>query len=215
MKGVLSIEGANTFAWIEGRPLFSCMAWNQEDIEYHRQIGTTIVFKIGEYFPECTDGRFSVRYPIAQRPSFRWCRIEPVEEVEIWLSINYMGERDAFLIPIADLSYDTEGYANFRAWALERYREWARKPTDHNGLTTLLAEAREAGWAIAGYTVPETNKFPASPKSQRNAICNYVVTLRKPGQQHVVMAPNFVSFKRSLQALMDSLWDLDMEDERS
>ena len=210
IKGVLSIEGANTLAWIEGKPLFGCMTRDESQIEYWRQNGQSIVFKIGETFAECRDGRFAIRYPATQWPNFSWC-LKRVDEVEIQLPIGYC-DRDAFLMPMADLSYNPEEYASFREWAFERYREWASKPTDHNGLSVLLARATETGWAIAGYTVPETNAFPASPKSQRDVACNYTVTLRKPGQQHVVMAPNFVSFKRSLQALMDSLWDLGMEE---
>ena len=207
MKGVLSIEGANTFAWIEGRPLFECITPDQSQIEYQQQQGAVIIWKVGEVFVESEDGRFAKRYPIKDMPDFSWC-LEPVEEVEIRLSIDHTGHRDSFLMPIADLSYDAEGYSNFRQWALARYREWAATPGKANGLLPLLAEAETLGWEVTGYTVPETNRFTTSPKSQRDPVRNYVVTFRKPGREHTVMAPSFVGFKRSLEAAVASLEEL-------
>jgi len=207
MRGILSIEGANTFVWIEGQDLLSCL---QEDIELHQQMGDTLVFKSGEHFPELHDGRLAMRYPISQWPTLRWAK-EPVDDIEIRLAVSYCGGRVAFPIPAADLACNPEGHANFRQWALARYREWASKPTEANTLAPLVAQAKAMGWVVAQYSPPNTDLFPASPKSQRDANRNYVLKLRKPGQEHVTMAPNYPSFIRSLTALIESLSELDME----
>ena len=209
LRGVRSIEGANTFAWIEGRLLLSCLA-DREDIGLHQQQGDVLVFKVGDCYLELRDGRFAIRYPITKWPDFRWAE-EPVDEVEIHLSISHAGERVAFSIPTANLTHNPEGYTHFRQWALVRYREWAGKPTEANTLASLVAAAESMGWAVAQYSPPNTDLFPASPKSQRDANRNYVLKLRKPGQEHVTMAPNFPHFIRSLTALIESLPELDME----
>ena len=209
MRGVLSIEGANTFAWIEGRPLLSCLA-GREGIGLHQQQGDVLVFKVGEYYPELRDGRFALRCPITEWPNFRWAE-ESVDEAEIRLSVSHAGERVAFPIPTADLAHNPEGYTHFRQWALKRSREWASKPTEANALASLVAAAESMGWAVAQYSPPNTDLFPASPKSQRDTNRNYVLKLRKPGQEHITMAPNFPHFIRSLTALIESLPELDME----
>lgn len=210
MKGILSIEGANTFAWIEGRTLWKCLR-DAEDISLHQQQEDVLVFKAGEYYPELRAGRFAMRYPIDKWPDFLWAK-EPVDEVEIRLSTAFDGTQAFFPIPAADLTCNHEGSTNFRQWALGRYREWAGKPTEANSLASLLARAEGMGWVVAQYSPPNTDMFPASPKSQRDENRNYKVTLKKAGgQQYITMAPNFPSFIRSLTALIESLPELDME----
>lgn len=213
MKGVLSIEGANTFAWIAGYTLLDAIDAIDMTLV---AAGTVLVYqlatgKVDHFFIEIAEGRVAVRYPITKWPNFRWAK-EPVDEVEIFLSVAYDGTQAHFPIPIADLTYNPEGSTNFRQWALKRYREWARKPTEANSLASLLAKAEEMGWVVAQYSPPNTDMFPASPKSQRDENRNYKVTLKKAGgQQYITMAPNFPSFIRSLTALIESLPELDKE----
>lgn len=212
VKGVLSIEGPNTFAWIAG-----CTLLDAIDVADMALVagGTRLVYRLstgeaGHFFIEIAEGRVAVRYPISKWPNFRWAK-EPVDEVEIFLVVAHDGTVAHFPIPTAYLSRN-DGCTNFRQWALRRYREWASKPTEDNGLLPLLAVAEKLGWAVARYSAPSTDLFPASPKSQRDESRNYMLTLKKPGQQHVTMAPNFPSFIRTLTALIESLPELDMEE---
>lgn len=211
MKGILSIEGANTFAWIANSTLLDAI--DAVDMTLVAG-GTKLVYQLAtgevdQFFIEISEGRVAVRYPIAEWPNFRWAK-DLVDEVEIFLVVAHDGTVAHFPIPTAYLSRN-DGCTNFRQWALKRYKEWTRTPTDTNGLVPLFAVAEELGWAVVRYSVPNTERFSTSPKSQRDEHRNYIVALRKPGQEHIAMAPNFPSFIRTLTALIESLPELDME----
>lgn len=207
-KGIVSIEGANSFAWIDGENLFDCMTLDQTQIEFWRQQDTLIIWKVGDHYPELDNGRFAMRYPITQAPDFNWCLCE-VPQMELRMNVGYLNRMAVFLLPTSDLDDYDPGDGNFRKWAQERLRKWTEIPTDHNGLFPLLAQAKEIGWAVAEYHAPRDTDIHISPKEQRNPDLHYVLTLKKDGGLlHTIMAPDWVAFYASVEAAIDSLEEL-------
>lgn len=207
-KGIVSIEGANSFAWIDGENLFDCMTLDQNQIEFWRQQDTLIVWKVGDHYPELDNGRFAMRYPIAQAPDFNWCLYE-VPQIELRMRVGYLNRTAVFLLPASELDDVDMRDGNFRTWAHERLRKWTEIPSDHNGLFPLLTRAKEMGWIVVEYHIPQDGGIRISPKSQRNLDLHYVLTLRKGGGLlHTVMAPDWVAFYASVEAAIDSLEEL-------
>lgn len=209
MKGVLSLEGAVVYAWIDGHSLLECIDMAGAP-ELHRALEGCTIFKVdvdnyGELYPALIDGKFAVRFAVHELPHFDWAKEQPAE-VEVRVRVDTDHE-SAFTVPLVAIQRCT---TSFRTWALLEQRKWASTPSEDNELEPLFKAIAQQGWMVVRYSVPCGDLYLAA--GSRKETDNYVLTIRpkafEGGELHTVMAPDYGRFLASLKAAVESLDDL-------